>query len=283
MKKIPAFLLAATMTLGLGACTPPAEPNPPAPQTETERTEDVEAMVAPIDSLARCMLENDMAYDPQNPEFFWTALFYFVGGYGTNHPLIETEEDYRLKIPRKAMQEHASVLFSDYDDFPEVPYELADRITYDDRWDAYTMTTGDIGLSETRLTNITSTETGYSLTAELWETDEDPSLIAAWEVALVKNPYADSISDPLYLYSISAMERIDENAPTQAAETATAVFNGFSDSHTAEVTMPDGSVSVFQFAHDSAVEEALQALAEGDGFTFRYVTNGDTAKIISVK
>lgn len=290
MKKLFALFLACTMALGLAACGGKEEETPtPSPE------EAVASMTAPIDALARCMLENDMTYDPKDPEFFWTSLFYFVGGYGTEHELVEETEDYKLKVPRKAMQEHALVLFSDYDDLLELPETMVGNIDYDENWDAYLVSRGDIGLSEMKLSNAVPTETGYTLTAELWSVEESPELMGQWEVNLVKNTYADGIENPLYLFSISSMTPLgetgsdtnepDEQGSTAPEETVTAVCNGLSDSHTVEVTMPDGSISAFQFDPASEAGETISALQEGDGFTFGYITDAATGanRIVSVK
>ena len=72
MKKVFALLLAGVMTLGLMACGNTTDE----PENKT-MPENMTSMAAPIDALARCMLEQGLEYDPQDPEFFWTALFYF--------------------------------------------------------------------------------------------------------------------------------------------------------------------------------------------------------------
>ena len=95
MKKLLAIILAGTMLFGLAAC------NKTEPTTdENKMPENMASMTDPIDALARCMLENGLEYDPQDPDFFWIALYYFTGGYGLNHPLIEEKEGtYQLQIP----------------------------------------------------------------------------------------------------------------------------------------------------------------------------------------
>ena len=66
---------------------------------------------------------------------------------------------------------------------------------------------------------------------------------------------------------------------------ATAVFNGLSDSHTAEITLPDGSFAALQFDINSAVAADIASLSEGDGFTFRYITDSSTGamKLLTVE
>ena len=261
MKKLFAILLVGMLAFGATAC---GQVQPTEEAEQVLMPEDMTAMAAPIDSLARCMLENDLTYAPDDPEFFWTALYYFTGGYAMGHAAVEMTEEYQIKVPRQVMQEHALALFADYDDLPELPADMQGRITYDESMDAYFVMPGDIGLSETKLTNFGKIADGYVLTAELWSTDEDVNLIAAWDVKLVDNAYAEGISEPTYHYSVSDMTRVAEDTA------ATAIFNGLSDSHTAEFTMNDGTVQTFQFDGDSAIADALSALQEGDGLSFRY-------------
>ena len=109
MKKLLAIILAGTMLFGLAACNK-TEPT----ADENKMPENMASMTAPIDALARCMLENDLEYAPEDPDFFWTALYYFTGGYGLNHELVtEKEGTYQLQIPAPIMQEHATALFAD--------------------------------------------------------------------------------------------------------------------------------------------------------------------------
>lgn len=281
LRKVLAVLLIAVLTLSMAACQKEPDPTP-----SGEVPQEMASMAAPIDALARCMLENNLTYSPEDPDFFWTALFYFTGAYGLDHELV-TEEDgtYQLKIPATVMQEHASALFAEYDTLFDLPAIMEGNISYDADADAYFVSRGDVGLCEMRLSNYEETETGYTLLAELHSTDpadESDTLIGAWEVTLVDNAYAEGMENPLYLYSVSAMTQIQEDTPDDnseadsstpaltPAETTTAIFNGLSDSHTVELTLPDGTVQAFQFDGNSDAAEIFGSLAEGDGLTISY-------------
>ena len=187
------------------------------------------------------------------------------------------------------MQEHASVLFADFDDLFALPDSMEGNISYDPDWDAYFVSRGDIGLSEMKLTAYAETEEGYAITAELWSVGESTDLIAAWDVLLTDHAYADGIEDPLYLYRIADMTLLSEEGAAAEnsipTETITAVFTGLSDSHTAEFTLQDGSVAVFQFDGDSPVSDLLSQRKEGDGLTFGYILDPQTgtAKIITIE
>lgn len=276
MKKILAFFLTCIIAFGFSACNNTAEE---APSTE----EIITSMTAPIDALARCMLENDMEYDPENPDFFWTALYYFTGGYGLEHEQVEEIPDtYQLKVPKEVMAEHAIALFSDYTDLMELPSIMQGNISYDSSEDAYLISQGDIGLTKMILTDVKETEKGYTLRAELLSMPEE-KVIGTWDVTLIRNTFAEEIENPLYLCSVSSMKRVEETAPvkntssdTTSGETITAIFNGLSDSHTVEVTLPDDSIQAFQFDAASDAGKLIQSLSQGDGFTFRYITDANT-------
>ena len=125
------------------------------------------------------------------------------------------------------------------------------------------------------------------VTAELWSIGPEEELIRAYEVTLVDNASIDGITDPLYFYSISDI--VMHEAPDSSSNTATpqtkiettAIFNGLTDSHTVELTLPDGSVQPFQFAADSDVAYALANLEEGEGITVTYAENENSSLLLT--
>ena len=281
MKKLFALILAGVMTVSLAAC----KSKPEEPEADV-MPENMASMTAPIDALARCMLEQDLEYDPQNPEFFWTALFYFVSGYGLDHELVTEEEGtYQLKVPTPVMQEHATALFAGYNDLFDLPSIMNGNISYNPDWDAYTVSRGDIGLSQMQIISYEKTEDGYLLRTHLLSTDSEKELIQAYDVVLTDNAYVDGIESPLYFYSVKEITPVEaENQPDSEATVETAIFNGLADAHTAELTLPDGSVQPFQFDADSDVGKVMASLQEGDGVTISYKEKANgSLMIISVE
>lgn len=280
MKKVFALLLAGVMTLGLMACGNTTEE----PENKT-MPENMTSMAAPIDALARCMLEQNLDYAPQDPEFFWTALFYFTGAYGLNHELVEEEEGtYQLKVPTPVMQEHAAALFADYEDLYDLPSIMKGNVSYDPDWDAYFLSRGDIGLSELKFTSFAAAEENYAVTAELWSTGPEEELIASYAVILEDNAYVDGIENPLYYYSVKDIVPVETESTETETITETAIFNGLADSHTAELTLPDGTVQAFQFDPDSGVAKIMGSLKEGDGVTIGYnETENGGLMIVSIE
>lgn len=279
MKKLFALLLAGVMAFGLISCSNTTEPT-----TENKTMpQNMESMAEPIDALARCMLENNLEYDPHDPDFFWTAMFYFAGGYGLEHSqAAEDDTTYQLILPENAMQEYATALFAEYDGLFDLPEIMEGNVAYHADEGVYFLSRGDIGLSEIRLTSYAETSDGYSLTAELWSTEPEEELICAYHVTLIDNPYADTVEAPLYFYSVKDI--VPAEAQPSSATEETAVFNGLADSHTAELTLPDGTVQAFQFDADSEIAKLMGSLQEGDGVTIGYkkAANGSLT-IVSLK
>ncbi|WP_458408328.1 hypothetical protein [Anaerotignum sp.] len=281
MKRIFALILTGVMVLSMAACGKTEVPE------DNTMPDNMANMTAPVDALARCMLENNLTYDPADPDFFWIALYYFTGAYGLDHPLIGQEEgSYQLNIPSSVMEEHASVLFAEYDHLFDLPSIMKGNVSYDPDVDAYFVSRGDIGLSEMKFTDYEKTEDGHKVRAELFSTmAEEEELIQAYEVTLVDNPAAEDIDNLLYFYSVASIVPVAaEDLPNSAATVETAIFNGLADSHTAELTLPDGSVQAFQFDADSDIAKVMGSLKEGDGVTIGYTEkeNG-SLMIISIE
>lgn len=293
MKKLTSSLVICMLMLGTAACTTNTETDEP-PQTQEmtaeEQAQAIDDMTAPIDSLVRCMLENNMEYDPRDPEFFWTAISYLAGQYGSEHQLAEVTDD-SITLPSKAVQELAISLFADYDDLLELPDSLSGRVTYDESTDAYTFGRGDIGLAETRVTFESEADGIVTVQADLVSLMGDEEIIGSWTVTMTDNTYADGISDPMYLYSVSGVTPIEttendsQTSGTTSTETAdngitvNAVYNGLSDSHTAEMTLPDGTVNAYQFSDDT-VASKLQQAKPGDALTFTYTQESKDAAMV---
>ena len=267
MKKLLSVILAGTMLFSFAACgktEPPAE--------EEKMPENMASMTAPVDALARCMLENHLEYDPQDPEFFWIALYYFTGAYGLDHELVtEKEGSYQLQIPTPVMQEHASALFAAYEYLFDLPSIMKGNISYDDAMGIYSVSRGDIGLSEMKFVNYEKTEEGHLITAQLLSTDSEPELIQTYDVVLLDSTYVSDKTDVPYYYSVKSITPVAaENQPDSEATVETAIFNGLADSHTAELTLTDGSVQPFQFDPNSDIAKVMASLTEGDGITISY-------------
>lgn len=277
MKKYIIYIISGFLLFGTTACSKKMN-EPQAQQKETSNTlpQDMTAMVEPVDSLVRCMLENNKTYTPTDPDFFWSALYYFLGEYGAEHPLVSETDDNRLKVPRKVAQEYAIALFANYVDLLPLPEGLSSFITYDKNWDSYLLEQGDRGLAETVLSDYKKSDDTYSVTAKLQSTTEVQEVLGEWNITMQKNIFADGIKDPKYFYSITDVTLI--NGLVLPPQGVSAIFNGLSDNHTVEVTLEDGTIQAFQF-YNSTVSEKLHSLNEGDAFSLKYLCDDKTGSL----
>ena len=164
-------------------------------------------MTKPIDAVIRCMSENNMEYEPQNPEFFWKALSYFVGSYGIDHELAEVEYN-KVKIPSNVVQEFATVLFYNYNDLLDIPESIGDDVVYDDYYGGYIFKINPATLSYATLEKVETKEKEYIAIDDFYTTGkENIKLSSKWKIKMVDNPYISGIYEPKYIYTIESIEK----------------------------------------------------------------------------
>ena len=160
MKKLLTSLLVVTMLLvSLGGAVL-AEPRQPSAETEDQiheagtvpaQTDVWTAMLPPIHALVATMVENDMTYDSDSSLFQWTSLYYMLSLYGQMDDRAELSDAY-MTLPSEAILDYAAPLFPQLTELPQLPQDLADRITYHAASDTYQLARGDEGLSQLKLT-----------------------------------------------------------------------------------------------------------------------------------
>lgn len=171
--------------------------------------DNLENMLMPMDALMMCMEENDYEYNVSDPTVFWASLYYTLGNYGTERDLVTISSD-EMEVPRQVAQEYAAALFADYDNLPEIPENLRAAIHYDESADAYIVSLGDRGMSQSKVVEYSDNGDGtYTVLAKLYGIDDDTT-ICEWRFTLVENEYADSIQNPLFLYSIRDMQKVEK-------------------------------------------------------------------------
>lgn len=223
MKKFIAITMASAMTVSaLAGCasngTAGNNDNTKTESTETAQTtedtadiqsmsDEIKDMVEPADAILRCMVENNMEYNPDDSLFFWRALYYFAGAYSQGDTDVEyNDETGELTVPRHLMRAYASVISSEYTDLPAIPAEMSANVVYNPDNDSYILYTGDVGLAESKITSFSDNGDGtYNITVEL-RSKMDDTIIASGDFKLVKNEYAYDIIDPPYIYSIASLD-----------------------------------------------------------------------------
>lgn len=243
--KILSAIMAVTMGLFIGGCGKETALQEPEPQktesqntktqntenknTETQETEiwipetqvaefraedlttEQQNMLAVMDSLNMCMVENEWEYEPENPDFFWSALTYTIGNYSNlrdneTSGLI-TIEDGVMKVYYRLVQEYATGLFEDYSDLLEIPAGNT-MVALDADNEYYDFNMGDRGLSYGKIVSWVDNGDGTSTVETQLLGAEDDSVIADYIYTLVANPYADGIEDPLFVYTIRSVEKV---------------------------------------------------------------------------
>lgn len=165
-----------------------------------------ESALCVMDSLLMCMYENDYAYEPTDPEFFWSALYYTIGNYGylrESSGMVESDGvEGVARVYYRVVQEYATALFEDYDDLMEIPSDMTMVYVNPDDSEQYCFLMGDRGISASRITEWKDNGDGsYQAVIEFYALDDD-SVIAVGEYTLIDNPYLDSIPDPIFYYTV---------------------------------------------------------------------------------
>ncbi len=172
-----------------------------ADDTVKSMPENMQTMIEPADALNTCMVEQNMTYDPENPEFVWKAIFYLAGMYQTDNA-DAIVEDSTFSLPSETVKELAKVLFNAMDTLPAIPDGIDVNISYDEANDRYTFALGDRGLSYPEVVSyVDNGDKTYAITVNLVDA-EDNTIISSGTYTLIENlvPTAE------YNYIISYME-----------------------------------------------------------------------------
>lgn len=126
-------------------------------------------MVAPVNALAMCMMEKQVDYQLNNPEFLWNSLYYMVGVYGTGDWRVIDQGDSYF-IPVELVEDYAYALFGDKVSLCDIPEELEDFISYDKASSGYIWNKGDSALVDSRVCEMTSLGgKRHEVTGELYD------------------------------------------------------------------------------------------------------------------
>lgn len=174
------------------------------------------ALIAPmmpaLDSLVRAInAEYAGAYMPRDPDFFWVTIYLMAANYGYVHPFYQESGEGGAQLPRQAIQEFATAAFLDYDDLLPIPESMNETIWYDEAYDAYAFALSDPGMLYTEIGAFEFLEGGVAyVTINLCDGEEPGIPIETYLAILEPNPYADAIADPIFWYSVSDVQRIDD-------------------------------------------------------------------------
>ena len=146
----------------------------------------MDAMVAPVNALVMCMVEQGLAYN------------YMLSLCGQMDERAELTDD-MLILPAETVADYAGALFSNFDGLPALPREMNGRVSYDWQNDTFRLARGDAGLTETRLGEITELGGGRVQVAGALVSLEDESVLCSFTVDLVRN-------NSMFGYAISGLD-----------------------------------------------------------------------------
>ena len=158
----------------------------------------MDAMVAPVNALVMCMVEQGLAYNDQDDVFLWNSLYYMLSLCGQMDERAELTDD-MLILPAETVADYAGALFYNFDGLPALPREMNGRVSYDWQNDTFRLARGDAGLTETRLGEITELGGGRVQVAGALVSLEDESVLCSFTVDLVRN-------NSMFGYAISGLD-----------------------------------------------------------------------------
>lgn len=252
--------------------TSPSQDEADLPQEDTLDLSQFAPMEKAMDSLMISSMENSCEYSGTDPVYIWFSIYYGIINHTDEIPLAEKVED-AIRVPSMAVQEFALGLFADCEDLPPVPDQVS-VVSYDQDWDAYVFLPLERGAIETRCLSASHGSQGsIRLSAALYNKENKEPLFSA-VFTLVENPNADSISQPMFPYHISAMKRSGAINTNTDQPVLTGSYQGFSDNHTAEFVI-DGNLVAFQ-VYDEDIIAILSLLEEETQVSFAAASDEST-------
>lgn len=200
MKKIVCFVIALCLLGGAMGC-PIGVAEDAAGQMMDQR---IDSMLPALDSIMRVMRSEERTYDPADPEFFWSVLYYMTVNFGYVHPLFE-QIDYHVVMPRRAVQEYATAAFFQYDDLLPLPADMTASVEYDASLDAYRFSASDIGDSWTQVDGYSVDPSSHSVSISVGMYAGEGEKIDSAEFILRENPYVSGIFMPIFYYSVESV------------------------------------------------------------------------------
>ena len=201
MKKL-SFILAVLLLIA-------ALPTGSAPEPEGD---DINKMLPVFDSLIRALLDEDAAYDPRDPGFFWYAVYLMAVNWESFNPIAEISEDWvSLVLPVQTVQELAAALFADYDGLPGIPESVSGAVSYDEPLGVYYFTLSDAGEAFSQIGGVVYSNDGpLSVTVlfKVYGEGEEDEVLAQFEFTIQPNAHAAEVDEPRFLYSVVAVARL---------------------------------------------------------------------------
>lgn len=188
---------------------PTAEPTAsPAPESseageDMEITAELEAMAPLLEAHILAQM-NGMAFDADDPVYFWQTVAFAVDNCGMTFYSAETTGS-ALTLSRGVIEEIASGLFESAadKDLPEIPDSLSGELSYDADSDTYARPIS--GGFSVDLQSCVKNGDVYTVTAALIRDENEAEPQAIFTAELVPNPREDNT---VFIYSIRTVKQI---------------------------------------------------------------------------
>lgn len=180
-----------------GNSTLPAYPDP---ATEAR----IKSMQPFFEAVINCIygMEGDWngQYSSKDSKFMWDVLFYLTTSYTSDLAEV-SQADGAFLIPKKTMQDFATVLFADYSDLPPLPADM-EIITYEKAQDLYKVGMSDVGGVVFNMADISPMPAGKYRVKIVLLDDEEVEVFGTYFITLTPNLQAGSVKDDRYSFSI---------------------------------------------------------------------------------
>ena len=181
----------------------------PAPESNevsenAEITAEIEALAPLLEAHILAQM-NGMAFDANDPVYFWQTAAFAVDNCGMTFYSAETTGS-ALVLSRGVMEEIVSGLFESAanEDLPDIPDSLSGEISYDADSDTYARPISGGGFSVDIQDCVKSGDV-YTVTAALIRDENEAEPQAIFTAELVPNPREDNT---VFIYSIRTVKQI---------------------------------------------------------------------------
>ncbi len=187
--------------------------------------EECEDMYAPIETCVYVLSGDAFTYDWDDPVFVWDSLVELINNYeGLFYDETPNISDGYLWVSEDVVKECASALFADFDgELPEIPSTFT--VNPVKNGNLYGIKVGDRGIDgDGRYITSWQEYSDGSAVVEMSNCapEDRDTVYSTFSIDLVKNEYTEDMTDPLFVYSITDVEKTYENpdAYSQAVDTA---------------------------------------------------------------
>jgi len=173
----------------------------------------IKKMLPAFGSLIYAMYDMNAAYDPRDPDFFWTAIFNMAANWESLNPIAEVTEWTSFTLPVQTVREMASALFADYEGLPDVPESVSELVSYDEPLGVYRFPLFYVGCMYTKIDASMNASDGCVFVTAILMSFGEPTIgqkdqfMGRYEFIIQPNAHAAAIDEPKYLYSVVSAGR----------------------------------------------------------------------------